>query len=270
MPPTPSPSTSVRTMERSYDQLVEIDLDELKPMINGPHSPDRAHRVGAAVGAAADRERLAAGDLGGADRIVHELLVRGHHPRRVDRPTGGSEGLAGEDRTARHPRLRADPGDDRTRRPARRPRSSRRHGARQRLRPVHRPVVAARQHHRAAEHDRQLVQPQLPEAQRRVGEDAQLRHLPGHGDGLGARRAARLRPDERHADGGRRQRGAPRPAGRRGAASAGLRPGCRHVHTATGRRIDGRGRRQPDERPPAVARAVPGVGRRGLRRACRC
>ena len=37
-----------------YDQLIEIDLDELKPLINGPHSPDRAHRVGAAgVGAAA-------------------------------------------------------------------------------------------------------------------------------------------------------------------------------------------------------------------------
>ena len=37
-----------------YDQLIEIDLDRLKPLINGPHSPDRAHRVGAAgVGAAA-------------------------------------------------------------------------------------------------------------------------------------------------------------------------------------------------------------------------
>lgn len=33
-----------------YDELIEIDLDELRPMINGPHSPDRAHRVGAAVG----------------------------------------------------------------------------------------------------------------------------------------------------------------------------------------------------------------------------
>jgi aconitate hydratase len=30
-----------------YDQLIEIDLDELKPLINGPHSPDRAHKVGA-------------------------------------------------------------------------------------------------------------------------------------------------------------------------------------------------------------------------------
>ncbi|MFM7870623.1 MAG: aconitase family protein, partial [Actinomycetota bacterium] len=33
-----------------YDQLVEVDLDTLKPLINGPHSPDRAHRVGASVG----------------------------------------------------------------------------------------------------------------------------------------------------------------------------------------------------------------------------
>jgi aconitate hydratase len=30
-----------------YDELVEIDLSALKPLINGPHSPDRAHRVGA-------------------------------------------------------------------------------------------------------------------------------------------------------------------------------------------------------------------------------
>ena len=29
-----------------YDELIEINLDELKPLINGPHSPDRAHRVG--------------------------------------------------------------------------------------------------------------------------------------------------------------------------------------------------------------------------------
>src|SRR5262245_2455704 len=36
-----------------YDRLIEIDLDELKPLINGPHSPDRAHRVGTEVGDAA-------------------------------------------------------------------------------------------------------------------------------------------------------------------------------------------------------------------------
>jgi aconitate hydratase len=36
-----------------YDQVIEINLDDLKPLINGPHSPDRANRVGAAVGAEA-------------------------------------------------------------------------------------------------------------------------------------------------------------------------------------------------------------------------
>ena len=38
----------------TYDQLIEIDLDELKPLINGPHSPDRANRVGTAVGKEAE------------------------------------------------------------------------------------------------------------------------------------------------------------------------------------------------------------------------
>lgn len=37
----------------TYDRLIEIDLDQLRPMINGPHSPDRAHRVGAELAAAA-------------------------------------------------------------------------------------------------------------------------------------------------------------------------------------------------------------------------
>jgi aconitate hydratase len=29
-----------------YDRVIEIDLDQLKPLINGPHTPDLAHRVG--------------------------------------------------------------------------------------------------------------------------------------------------------------------------------------------------------------------------------
>jgi len=36
-----------------YDQMIEIDLAQLKPLINGPHTPDRANRVGSAVGAEA-------------------------------------------------------------------------------------------------------------------------------------------------------------------------------------------------------------------------
>jgi aconitate hydratase len=37
----------------NYDQVIEINISTLTPLINGPHSPDRAHRAGAAVGAAA-------------------------------------------------------------------------------------------------------------------------------------------------------------------------------------------------------------------------
>jgi len=33
-----------------YDRIIEIDLNELKPLLNGPHSPDRANRVGKQVG----------------------------------------------------------------------------------------------------------------------------------------------------------------------------------------------------------------------------
>ena len=152
-------------------------------------------------------ERVAAGDLLGAHRFVHQLVVRGHHPGRVDRPPGLGQGADVKGRAADHAGLRADPGDDRARRPARRPRGRRRDRAGQRLRAVHRPVVAAGEHHGAAQHDRQLVQPQLPEAQRRLGQHAELRHVAGHGDGAGAVRAARLRPDHRHADRARRQRG---------------------------------------------------------------
>ena len=36
-----------------YDSVIEIDLSTLKPLINGPHSPDRAHKVGDAIGSAA-------------------------------------------------------------------------------------------------------------------------------------------------------------------------------------------------------------------------
>ncbi len=70
-----------------YDRLIEIDLDELQPLINGPDTPDLAHKV-SEVGAWAARERRARRDLLRPHRLVHQLLLRGHHPGRVDRPPG--------------------------------------------------------------------------------------------------------------------------------------------------------------------------------------
>jgi aconitate hydratase len=39
--------------DATYDQTILIDLSLLKPLINGPHSPDRAHKIGKDIGAAA-------------------------------------------------------------------------------------------------------------------------------------------------------------------------------------------------------------------------
>jgi len=37
----------------TYDRVVEINLSTLAPLVNGPHSPDRAHRAGTDLGSAA-------------------------------------------------------------------------------------------------------------------------------------------------------------------------------------------------------------------------
>ena len=50
-----------------YDQTIEIDLDQLKPLINGPHSPDRANRVGTGVG---DEARANGWPLGISSALV--------------------------------------------------------------------------------------------------------------------------------------------------------------------------------------------------------
>ena len=64
----------------SYDRVVEIDLSTLAPMINGPHSPDRAHRVGAEVGAAASAGgwpvEISAALIGSCTNSSYEDLTR--------------------------------------------------------------------------------------------------------------------------------------------------------------------------------------------------
>jgi aconitate hydratase len=63
-----------------YDEVIEIDLSELRPMINGPHSPDRAHRVGDEVGAAAkDNDwplEVSAALIGSCTNSSYEDLTR--------------------------------------------------------------------------------------------------------------------------------------------------------------------------------------------------
>jgi aconitate hydratase len=50
-----APDGNVDTGFRVFDQLLEIDLDTLAPLINGPHTPDLAHTV-SALGQTAERQ----------------------------------------------------------------------------------------------------------------------------------------------------------------------------------------------------------------------
>lgn len=64
-----------------YDQVIEIDLSKLKPLINGPHSPDRAHPIGAAGVGAAARENdwpleVSAALIGSCTNSSYEDITR--------------------------------------------------------------------------------------------------------------------------------------------------------------------------------------------------
>ena len=63
----------------SYDQLVEINLSDLRPMINGL-PPDRAHRTGAEVGAAATENGwpfdVSAALIGSCTNSSYEWITR--------------------------------------------------------------------------------------------------------------------------------------------------------------------------------------------------
>ncbi|CAN0313168.1 aconitate hydratase, mitochondrial [Lampetra fluviatilis] len=88
-----------------YDQLVEINLNELKPMINGPFTPDLAHDV-AEVGATAERNgwptdikvgligsctNSSYEDMGRAASVARQALSHGLKARAAFTVTPGSE-----------------------------------------------------------------------------------------------------------------------------------------------------------------------------------
>ena len=90
----------------NYDQLVEIDLDQLKPLINGPHSPDRAHRVGAEVGAAAQENdwplEISSALIGSCTNSSYEDITRAASIARQASAKGlTSQGRAARSRPAR-------------------------------------------------------------------------------------------------------------------------------------------------------------------------
>ncbi|MGA0969830.1 MAG: aconitate hydratase [Ilumatobacteraceae bacterium] len=63
-----------------YDELIEIDLDSLTPLINGPHSPDRAHRAGSHIATAAQENnwptQVSAALIGSCTNSSYEDITR--------------------------------------------------------------------------------------------------------------------------------------------------------------------------------------------------
>ena len=199
-PPTPSPS------DLRADPEVERPERLLRPghrdrprrrsrrSSTAPHTPDRARQVGRArrrgratkAGRSRSRPRSIGSctnssyeDITRAASIARQAAAKGLTAKTQLLITPGSEQVRA---TIERDGLLADLeaiGGDR---------------ARQRLRPVHRPVGPHRPRPGEAQHDRQLLQPQLPEAQRRQRQHAGLRHLARDGHRPGARRHARLRP----------------------------------------------------------------------------
>ena len=144
------------------------------------------------------------------------------------------------------------------------------HRAGQRLRAVHRPVGPLRRVRGRREHDRHLVQPQLPQAQRRPGQHAGLRHLARDRRRPGPGRHRRLRPADRHADQRRRRGGPPGRARRRGAAGRrASTPGESGFIEPPADGSERRGRGPARLRPAPAARAVRRRGTARTTSSCR-
>jgi len=75
----------LRSPEKYYDQIVEIDLSKLEPMINGPFSPDRAWRLSEFAGAVRENkfpEELRVALIGSCTNSSYEDIERATHVAR--------------------------------------------------------------------------------------------------------------------------------------------------------------------------------------------
>ena len=240
-------------------------------MINGPHTPDLAHQVsevGAEPGPRAGRTEISSALIGSCTNSSYEDITRAASIARG----AGRQGLRAKTE------LLITPGSEQVRA------TIERDGLLADLEAIGGTVLAnacgpcigqwsrTDLGRRPGQHDRQHLQPQLPQAQRRQRQHPGVRDLPRRRSSpcaLAGTLDFDPLTDTLTADDG--ERGPARAAGGRAAPGPGLRP--RRVRassprrpTARGVEVDGR----PRQRAPPAARAVRPVGRQGLRRACRC
>ena len=216
--------------ERFYDRVIDINLSELEPHLVGPHTPDLDRPITdvaeavKAEGYPADISYALVGsctnssyeDIGRAAHVARQASAAGIRVKTPLLITPGSEQVRA---TIERDGLLAD---------------LEAIGATvlaERVRAVHRPVAARRHREGRDEHDRLVVQPQLPGAQRRQRGDALVHRLARDGDRDGAHRPARrgLRAPARRGRGRheRAARGAERGRAAVDAASTPASPGSR-------------------------------------------
>ncbi len=181
---------------RFFDQVVEIDLSSLAPLINGPDTPDRAHRVGEVGAWARDNgvpSEISAALIGSCTNSSYEDMTRAASIARQ----AAAHGLRARTQ------LLVTPGSEQVRA------TIERDGLLADLEAIGATVLAnacgpcigqwdratARPHR--AQHHREQLQPQLPQAQRRERQHQGLRHVARHGHRLRPGRHARLRPPHR-------------------------------------------------------------------------
>ena len=215
--------------------MIEIDLDQLGPMINGPHSPDRAHQL-AEVGDAARAEgwplEISSALIGSCTNSSYEDITRAASIARQ----ASAKGLRVKTQ------LLITPGSEQTRA------TIERDGLLADLEAIGGTVLANACGPCIGQWDRTDLDTSklntivnsynrnFPKRNDGNANTLSLRHQPRHGHRAGAGRHARLRPAHRHAHQRRRRAGAARPARRPGPPRRRLRPGRGHLPGAARRR----------------------------------
>ena len=246
-----------RPRARYFDQVIEIDLDQLGPLINGPHTPDRAHQV-AEVGDAARAEgwplEIRSALIGSCTNSSYEDITRAASIARQ----ASAKGLRAKTQ------LLITPGSEQVRA------TIERDGLLADLEAIGGTVLANAcgpcigQWDRTdldtveAQHDRQQLQPQLPEAQRRQRQHARASSPPPtrSSPAPSPARSTSTRAPTRSPTTPASRCGSTPPVGE-DLPDAGLRP--RRGQASWRRRPTARGvevGRRPHERPPPAARAV--------------
>ena len=161
---TPDPEVE-ECPERYYDRVIELDLSQLEPHVVGPHSPDRARPISRLAAEVADPangfvDTIATALIGSCTNSSYEDMSRAADIAAQIKWHGlGTAGASAGDA-----RVGPDPRDDRTRWADAGARGRRCDCAGECLWAVHWPMATGGRRSRRPEHNRDVIQSELPAA----------------------------------------------------------------------------------------------------------